>query len=277
MKDSADVRANRERDVSETRPRGASRGARATGGGRGREHDRHSATGRVYLFSLLPCANGIRDSQKAVDQGWGKEATSWESAAPIAEADRQAEKIEASEATAVPDAEEPSPQETEKEPEEEPTQTYADYLASQMKTGFSIAEVRKPDQTKWEASTSLLSKKARQVEEALFGEKTSEKSSKSTATKKTAPKKVVLDIEQRFTPAPRGGRGEGRGGRGGRGGSGESRGTGRGRGDGTSRGRGRGEDRGTRGRGGAGGSTRGGRGGAQTIDVADTNAFPALG
>lgn len=146
-----------------------------------------------------------------------------------------------------------------------------------MKSGFSINETRKPDQSKWEATTSLLNKKARQVEEALFGEKTAEKNTKTASTRKSAPKKVVLDIEQRFTPAPRGGRGEGRGGRGGRGGSGEFRGSGRGRGDGTSRGRGRGEDRGSRGRGGAGGSTRGGRGGAQTIDVADTNAFPALG
>lgn len=52
LKESADVRANRERDVSEPRPRGGSRGARATGGGRGREHDRHSATGRVYVAQL---------------------------------------------------------------------------------------------------------------------------------------------------------------------------------------------------------------------------------
>ena len=194
------------------------------------------------------------------------------------EADAAAEKKEAGEATSVPEPEDSTAKEADKEPEEEPTQTYADYLASQMKSGFSIGEVRKADQTKWEATTSLLSKKARQVEEALFGEKTNEKTTKSTSTtKKAAPKKVVLDIEQRFTPAPRGGRGDGRGGRGGRGGSGESRGSGRGRGDGISRGRGRGEDRGARGRGGAGGSTRGGRGGGQTIDVADTNAFPALG
>jgi len=217
-----------------------------------------------------------RDTQKAVDQGWGNEATSWESAAPIAEADREAEKKDAGEATTAPEADDTPAKEAEKEPEEEPTQTYADYLASQMKSGFSISEVRKADQSKWEATTSLLNKKARPVDEALFGEKTAEKTPKSTSTKK-APKKVILDIEQRFTPAPRGGRGEGRGGRGGRGGSGESRGSGRGRGDGTSRGRGRGEDRGARGRGGAGGSIRGGRGGAQTIDVADTEAFPALG
>ena len=229
------------------------------------------------MVPLSTSADGVRDSQKAVDQGWGNESTSWESAAPIAEADREAEKKEAGEATTSPDAAETSAPEPEKEPEEEPTQTYADYLASQAKSGFPVAEIRKPDQSKWEATTSLLNKKARQVEEPLFGEKPSEKTVKSTSTKKTAPKKVVLDIEQRFTPAARGGRGEGRGGRGGRGGSGESRGTPRGRGDGVSRGRGRGEDRGTRGRGGAGGSTRGGRGGAQTIDVADTNAFPALG
>lgn len=140
-----------------------------------------------------------------------------------------------------------------------------------MKSDFSINEVRKADQSKWEATTSLVSKKARQVEEALFGEKPAEKT-KTSSTKKSAPKKVVLEIEQRFTPI-RSGRGGDRGGRGASRGTGER--SGRGRGDGAPRGRGRGEDRGGRGRGGA--SSRGGRGGSQGINVADTEAFPALG
>lgn len=142
-----------------------------------------------------------------------------------------------------------------------------------MKSDFSINEVRKADQSKWEATTSLISKKVRQVEEALFSEKATEKSkSSSSSTKKSAPKKVVLEIEQRFTPI-RSGRGGDRGGRGGSRGTGER--GGRGRGEGAPRGRGRGEDRGGRGRGGA--SSRGGRGGSQGINVADPEAFPALG
>src|SRR2546423_6952436 len=119
------------------------------------------------MVPLSTSADSVRDSQKAVDQGWGNESTSWESAAPIAEADREAEKKEAGEATTSPEAAETSAREPEKEPEEEPTQTYADYLASQAKSGFPVAEIRKPDQSKWEATTSLLNKKVTQVE-ALF-------------------------------------------------------------------------------------------------------------
>lgn len=159
-----------------------------------------------------------------------------------------------------------------KEPEEEDnTQTYIDYLASKMSNTFSIGEARKADQSEWEGKTALL-KKARGVEETLFGETSSQKSKSSSSSKKTsAPKKVILEIEQRFTPI-RSGRGSERGGRGGARGTGER--GGRGRGEGAPRGRGRGEDRG-RGRT-TGGVSRGGRG-TQAIDVADTNAFPALG
>ena len=274
--------ANRDREIDPSAPRGRGRG-RGTRGGR--EYDRHSATGRVYILSLLAIADDDRDTQKATNQGWGNEATSWESAEPIAEADRNAEKKDADEPTTAPEettVEEPV-KEPVKEPEEEDnTQTYDEWMASQKKLDVPT-DVRKPDQSKWEGTTSLLTKKARTLDDALFGESTAQKtkSSSSTTAKKSAPKKVVLEIEQRFTPI-RSGRGGDRGGRGGFRGTGDrgdrpERGErgGRGRGEGDRpRGRGRGEDRGGRGR---GGSTRGSRGGGQTIDVADTTAFPALG
>jgi hypothetical protein len=49
FKERGDVLANRNRDgdsTEQSRPRGRGRGSR---GGRGREYDRHSATGRVYV------------------------------------------------------------------------------------------------------------------------------------------------------------------------------------------------------------------------------------
>jgi hypothetical protein len=52
-KDRAEVLGNRERDVDESRPRGRGRAARGSGSGRGREFDRHSATGRVYLYNCI--------------------------------------------------------------------------------------------------------------------------------------------------------------------------------------------------------------------------------
>jgi plasminogen activator inhibitor 1 RNA-binding protein len=215
-----------------------------------------------------------RDTQKATDQAWGPETTSWESAAPIAEADRNAEKkedVEAPPPEETPAAADTPAKEPEKEPEEEDnTQTYAEWLANKNSTTFSVGAIRKPDQSEWEGKTALL-KKERGVQEALFGETTAQKSKSSSSKKSAVPKKVVLEIEQRFTPI-RSGRGTERGGRGGSRGTGDR--GGRGRGDGAPRGRGRGDDRG-RGRG--SGYSREGRGGAKTIDVADTNAFPALG
>jgi plasminogen activator inhibitor 1 RNA-binding protein len=237
----------------------------------------------IDILRLEECTVSIvvtdcSDTQKASDQAWGPETTSWESAAPIAEADRNEEKKDsvetdkaAEEIAALP--EETPAKEPEKEPEEEDnTQTYVEYLASKVSNAFSIGEARKPDQSEWEGKTAIL-KKARGVQEALFGEKATEKSKTSASKKTSAPKKVILEIEQRFTPV-RSGRGGERGGRGGRGGDRE-RGTGerggRGRGDGTPRGRGRGEDRGR-------GRATSGRGrGNVKVDVTDTNAFPALG
>lgn len=224
--------------------------------------------------SKCTVADWYRDTQKATNQGWGNQTTSWESAAPIAEADREEEKKDEGEAAATATArpEETAaeagtvPKEFEKESgEEEQTQTYAEWLAGQEKSEFSIAEARKPDQSKWESATSLLGKKIRADDDMLYS-KPSENSGQKTrtvsTTKKSASKKVVVEIEQRFTPIrsdKRGGRGAGRGT--------SERGS-------APRGRGRGEDRGR----GRGVSNRGrGGGGAQTIDVADTTAFPALG
>lgn len=208
-----------------------------------------------------------RDTQKATEQGWGHEATSWESAQPIAEADREQEKKEANEPTSAPEeAADGTVKEVEPEKEEEPEpMTYKEWLEqNKKKAEEAAANVRQPDQTQWEAAKELVSKKAREAKEALLGSESAQKTKTATAasSKKTSgPKKVLVDIEQIFSPvrSERGGRG-----RGGARGTGERGGRGRGRGEGG------------RGRGGAAG--RGGRGGSsQTINVADTEAFPALG
>jgi hypothetical protein len=44
-----DVLANRDKDTDQSYPRGRARGGRGYGGSRGREYERHSATGRVYM------------------------------------------------------------------------------------------------------------------------------------------------------------------------------------------------------------------------------------
>src|SRR5437667_2578557 len=73
-----------------------------------------------------------RDTPKATNQGWGDDVTAWESAAPIAEAERDAEKEETEQPTIAPEDTPASAAETSKEPEKEPqeedqTQTYADW------------------------------------------------------------------------------------------------------------------------------------------------------
>ena len=49
FRDREEVLANREKDTDQSRPRGRPRGGRGYGGSRGREFERHSATGRVYV------------------------------------------------------------------------------------------------------------------------------------------------------------------------------------------------------------------------------------
>ena len=240
-----------------------------------------------------------RDTQKATNQGWGDETTAWESAEPIAEADRNEEKKEAGETTTVPTpaakaTEEPvAPAEPEKEPEpEDNTLTYAEWLAAKAadKSDCGAHPIRQTDQSKWASAQSVISKKDRAVDDNLFGEATTggQKTRSVSTSAKKAPKKVIIEIEQRFTPL----RSDRRGGdRGGRGGERSSRGVGEGR---AGRGgedrdrpsaprgeRGRGRADGERGYAGRGGG-RGGRGvgrssGPTTVDVYDKTAFPALG
>lgn len=52
-KERAEILGNRERDAEESRPRGRGRPARGSGSARGREFDRHSATGRVYVYNCV--------------------------------------------------------------------------------------------------------------------------------------------------------------------------------------------------------------------------------
>jgi len=247
----------------------------------------------------MNCIDVYRDTQKATNQGWGDETTAWESAEPIAEADRKEEKKEADEGTVAagkPTEEAAAPAEPEKEPEpEDNTLTYAEWLAAKTtgKSDLAAHPVRQTDQSKWATVQSVISKKDKVVDDALFGEATTggqKTRSVSTSTKK-ASKKIVVEIEQRFTPI----RSDRRGGdRGGRGAERSSRGSGEGRGAGRGRGgedrdrplaprgeRGRGRADGERGYGGRGGG-RGGRGGGRssgptTVDVNDETAFPALG
>ena len=293
---------NREREPG-VAGRGSGRSARPRGG---REFDRHSQTGRVYLPPqsgpkyTVKCIRLIcRDTQKATNQGWGDETTAWESAEPIAEADRNEEKKDADATTTTPApaakaTEEPAaPAEPEKEPEpEDHTLTYTEWLAAKAtdKSDFAAQPIRQTDQSKWAHTQSVISKKDRAVDDGLFGEATTgaQKSRSVSTSAKKAPKKVIIEIEQRFTPL----RSDRRGGdRGGRGGERSSRGVGEGR---AGRGgedrdrpsvprgeRGRGRADGERGYAGRGGG-RGGRvvgrpSGPTTVDVHDKAAFPALG
>jgi plasminogen activator inhibitor 1 RNA-binding protein len=138
--------------------------------------------------------------------------------------------------------------------------TYKEWLDQNQKKSDS-ASLRQPDQSKWSATKELTSKKAR--EDDLPKEDPARTKSSS---KKAPAKKVFVEIEQVFTPV----RSEGRGGRGGS--RGVPRGTGeRGARGGGGRGRGRGGPVAAGTRGGARGQS------AQTIDVADPDAFPALG
>jgi len=168
-----------------------------------------------------------RDTQKATNQGWGDETTAWESAEPIAEADRNEEKKEAGETTTVPTpaakaTEEPvAPAEPEKEPEpEDNTLTYAEWLAAKAadKSDYGAHPIRQTDQSKWASAQSVISKKDRAVDDNLFGEATTggQKTRSVSTSAKKAPKKVIIEIEQRFTPLRSDRRGGDRGGRGGK-------------------------------------------------------------
>ncbi|KAI0639359.1 hypothetical protein C8Q77DRAFT_1080778 [Trametes polyzona] len=231
------------------RGRGRGRGDRARGG-RGRQFDRHSATGKT-------------DSEKKIHQGWGgDEPVSELNAEASAANDAAAEKNEwtapttdaeawgaAPEGAAEGDAATGEKAEGRKprEPEEEDnTLTLDEYL--KKKQSLDIVpklEARKVDDS--DLKNAVIITKKDEDEDAYFVGK-----AKASAPKPRAKKeeKVFIEIDARFERPSRGGRGRG--------------------GD-------RGGDRGTRSRG------RGGRGRAANgnnapaaLNVNDEAAFPSL-
>ncbi|KAF8418822.1 hypothetical protein EV426DRAFT_720324 [Tirmania nivea] len=227
---------------------------------RGRQYDRHSATGRT-------------DSEKQVNQGWGSNDNEWTDekvGEEIAQTEAQDEN-----APVVPSAEtigwdfEPEPEAAPpvpvpEEPEEK-VKTYDDYLAeraAKAATLGSLPAARQPNEgsrndTKWKNATPL--KKGEEEDVFIAG-----KEAKARREKERKQKQIV-EIDQRFQEAPRGGRGGGdRGGRGGRGGGDRS--------ERRSGPRGPPRDGGFR----QGGGHRGPRDDS-AINIGDSSAFPSLG
>ncbi|TFK30482.1 hypothetical protein FA15DRAFT_662440 [Coprinopsis marcescibilis] len=238
-------------------PRGRGRGGNT--GGRGRQFDRHSATGKT-------------DSQKKVHQGWGgdegnselktEQAAAADAAAEPATGEWAADAIAPAEwgtveadAAAPADAEgkpesKPRKEREEREEEEDNTLTLDQYLAQQKDKDTVIPKldgVRQANEGAgeeiWKGVVPLAKN---EEEEAYFVGKA--KSAPKLKSKKED--KVYLDFEGRFERPDRGGRGRGRGGD-------------------------RGERRGARGAGRGGRGQRQG-GNAQTPNVDDQNAFPSL-
>ncbi|KAJ7619075.1 hypothetical protein DFH06DRAFT_1341959 [Mycena polygramma] len=263
------------------RGRGGARGGAASRGGRGRQFDKHSQTGKV-------------DSEKKINQGWGAEegnaelkaeeaaikdataeaAPAGEWAAPAGEAGEWGAPAEGTDAWTSPDAAAPAagateagagkperdgrPPRREREPEEEDnTLTLEQYLAQKKEKESSVVPklegVRQAnegaDANIWKDVVAL----EKSEEDAYFVGKS--KSAPKARAKKE--EKVFLEIEARFD-RPRGGAGRGRGGdeRGGRGRGGP--------------GRGRGAPRG------GGGRPAGNYTNSPAVNVDDETAFPSL-
>lgn len=232
----------------------------------------------------LTTANGSRDTEKEISQGWGstRGEAEWQdekAGAAIAHAEEKEAGFDAAPAEPVdaeghhPGEEKEAPTEPapEAEPEAEPednTRSYADYLAEQAakKLELGAPEARKPNENakqdkKWAQAKEL----KRDEDEDAFIAGAGPKAKRERQRKE----RTYLEIEQRPIDPPRGGREGGRGGRGRGEGRGDFRGRGRGGGD---RGGGGGGRGGFRGRGGGGGG-----GGGQPADIMDTRAFPSLG
>ncbi|KAF8470573.1 hypothetical protein BDZ91DRAFT_761012 [Kalaharituber pfeilii] len=237
-----DRNAGRESNRSRPTDEPGARPPRGRGGprgrGRGREYDRHSATGRV-------------DSEKQVNQGWGSNDNEWaeeKEGESIAQAEANDENVPVAAETQPVDEAETTPAVPE-EPEEK-VKTYDDYLAeraAKQATLGSLPQARPPndgrEDAKWKNATVL--KKDEEEEQAYFAGKEAK-----ARKEKERKQKQLLEIDQRFQDSYKGGRGD-RGGRG------------------------RGDRRG--GRGGTGGH-RGGRNyNGPGVDTGDTNAFPPLG
>ncbi|EJU01878.1 hypothetical protein DACRYDRAFT_22320 [Dacryopinax primogenitus] len=240
--------------------RGRSRGGRGRGRGGFQNMDRHSNT-------------GITDSHKQVHQGWGGDTGAAEHAAETegaADAIKEEAAPEAAvngqEAPVTPAGEAKPTEEAEGKPrveeEEDNTVSYDEYLKKQKGTPGVLdnlipkLEVRQVGEGEG-YEDGVLSRGGAEVlkkeDQAFFAGKTK----KDPVSKPKKEKPVMIEIDARFAPVERGGRGRGRGG---------ERGGPRGRGEG-------------RGRGGAGaprgrGVSRGGAG--RGVDVDDAAAFPSL-
>ncbi|KAI8912034.1 hypothetical protein PhCBS80983_g03209 [Powellomyces hirtus] len=213
------------------------RGGRGRGGFRGREFDRHSATGRT---------DGVK-KEVAGKGSWGNPLTAEEEAKKeISDAEGAVEKTNGdAEATETPAVE----AEEVKEPEDN-FKTLEQYIAERARP-TNDKNVRKAnegaDDAQWKDAVVL----KKEEDEELFADLLKVKKSKAAAAKEKA-QKTFVNIDQRFTDEGRGGFSErGRGGRGGaRGGRGGDRGAPRG---------GRGRN--------AGGA----------VSIEDQTAFPSLG
>ncbi|CAE7215746.1 unnamed protein product [Rhizoctonia solani] len=246
------------------RGRGRGRGGRGRGEGRGRggrdtRPDRHSQTGKV-------------DTEKRVNSGWGAEEGRTELAAEQSgAADATVDAGNEWGAPATGDWGAPAGEEAENKPtegeeqaerppreeEEDNTITFSEYIANKKASDAvpgrlaARAANEGADNTLWKDAVQL---QRDEDEDTYFVGKT--KSAPKARTKKD--EKIHIDIDARFPPVERGGRG-----RGGDRGRGD-----RGRGD-----RGRGDrDRGDRGRGGGYGR----RPTDANLDVSDESAFPSL-
>ncbi|RKP25695.1 hypothetical protein SYNPS1DRAFT_22392, partial [Syncephalis pseudoplumigaleata] len=144
-------------------PRRGARGAR--GGGRGREFDRHSAT-------------GLTDSNKKIEQGWGH------TGADYSEADKAAAKNTEEVIEEVP-AEEQEPA----------TKTLDEYLSERTEklklAGIDVPEARKVETVEQWKNTRVL----KPEEDHFFVGKAQSTTQKQKKKKQT---KVVVEIEQRF-------------------------------------------------------------------------------
>ncbi|BFZ63734.1 hypothetical protein YB2330_004866 [Saitoella coloradoensis] len=233
-------------------PRGPRREGRGAGnaGSRGREFERHSATGRV-------------DSEKAVEQGWGKQTDSWEASGELAAKDRKEEAVEGAEPTETVEVAGQTEEVAKvREEEEDNSKTLEEYLAEQAaKTAAlpKIEAVRTPnegaDDSKW-AKNLVTKPKVDEVEDIFAAQR----KTKAAGAKKDRKEKQVLEIEQKFTEPARAPR-ETRAPR-------EARAP-RGRGGNNQRGAARGAARGNN------GQARGPKASAPAIS--DESAFPSLG
>lgn len=215
-------------------------------GGRGRQYDRHSQTGRV-------------DTDKQVNQGWGANRGEWDDERAGDDlAQQDAAGANAQDPNAVPASENPAAAEGETaletaEPElEEVVKTYDEYLAELAQRQADLGppvEARRPNEGGSDKKWSTAKELSRKEEEGDYfvGE------SKDKSRNRERKTKNVLDIEPHFIEPREAGRGgRGRGGRGGRG-----------RGDRGSR-----SDRGDQYR---------NRSTGDAVNIADPSAFPSLG